>query len=91
MKGIKYDGQKPRWDLLHWGSINEVVKVLTMGAIKYDDDNWKKVEDRQRRYFAAAMRHLSAWWEGEKVDKETGLSHLAHAMCCIMFMMWRDK
>jgi hypothetical protein len=28
-----------------------------------------------------------AYWKGEDNDPETGLSHLAHAMCCVMFLL----
>ena len=90
-EGVKYDGQKPRWDLLHWPCINEVVKVLTVGALKYDDHNWQHVTNLRLRYFSAAQRHIVAWWEGEVLDPETGLHHLAHAICCLMFCMWEDR
>ena len=90
MDGIKYDNEKPRWSLLPWVAVNEIVKVLTYGAKKYDDDNWKKVEPFEDRYFSAMLRHLIDWKNGEKTDKETGLSHLAHAGCCLLFLLWRE-
>jgi hypothetical protein len=91
MEGIKYDGEKPRWDLLPLKEVEEVVKVLTYGAKKYADDNWKKIEPNRERYFSACMRHLVAWKNGEKIDQESGLNHLAHAICCLLFMLWKDK
>jgi len=30
---------------------------------------------------------LFAWWRGQDLDPETGLSHLAHAGCCLVFLM----
>lgn len=39
------------------------------------------------RPFAALQRHLTAWWEGERADPETGMSHLWHAGCCIVFLI----
>lgn len=89
--GKKDDAGKRRWDLLPLGPVGEVVDVLTYGAKKYAPDNWQHVADPQARYFAAAMRHLSAWREGEKADSETGCSHLAHAACCLLFLLWFDK
>lgn len=91
--GIKFDNgsEKLRWDLLPWEEIEEVVKVLTLGAFKYADHNWKYVPENRKRYFAAAMRHLVAWFKGEKLDKESGLNHLAHAICCILFLLWRNN
>ena len=91
MKGRKFDGGKPRWSLLPWHEVGEVVKVLTVGAIKYEDDNWKRVPNGRDRYFSACMRHLTAWWNGERLDPETKLNHLAHAGCCILFMLWIDN
>lgn len=90
-KGVKYDCEKPRWDLLPMREVDEVVQVLTAGASKYSDDNWKFVQPQRQRYFSACMRHLCAWWEGEINDLETGKSHLAHAVCCLLFLMWGDN
>jgi len=90
-EGEKRDDGKPRWDLLPWPEVGQVVGVLTFGAAKYADDNWQKVPDARRRYFAAAMRHLTAWWEGERIDPESGRHHLAHATCCVLFLLWFDR
>jgi len=87
-EGQKLDDEKDRWDLLPVGSVRQVVRVLTYGARKYAPHNWQKVSHARERYFAASLRHLSAWWEGEKVDPESGLPHLAHATCCLLFLMW---
>jgi ribosomal protein L32 len=90
MDGIKFDSDKPRWDLLPLDLIEPVVRVLTMGAKKYADDNWKIVPDARKRYFSALMRHLTAWQSGEKVDPESGESHIAHAICNLIFLEWLD-
>lgn len=90
-EGYKADSDKPRWDLLPWGPAEDVVKVLTVGATKYAPENWQKVPDARRRYFAAAMRHLVAWERGEIADQETGLPHLSHATCCLLFAAWFDR
>lgn len=86
-QGKKYDGGKPRWDLLPLSTIEEVVKVLTFGANKYGDNNWQLVNEAQKRYFAALLRHLTAYQRGEKVDSESGLSHLAHAATNLVFLL----
>jgi hypothetical protein len=54
------------------------------------DDNWKHVRPLRKRYFGALMRHMTAWYDGEKKDPESGKSHLAHAGCCLLFLMWGD-
>lgn len=91
MRGRKHDAEKDRWDLLPYSAIQEVVKVLTFGARKYGPENWKDVPDARRRYFAASQRHTIAWWSGEKIDPEWGLNHLAHACCCLLFLLWLDQ
>lgn len=91
IKGYKLDVGKPRWDLLPFKSLRKVVEVLTLGEEKYSIDNWKHVDNGRQRYFAAAMRHLTTWWEGERNDPETNLPHLAHACCCILFLLWFER
>jgi hypothetical protein len=86
-KGRKYDYEKPQLYLLPPKTLYEVGKVLTFGAEKYDPHNWRKVDDLQNRYSSAAMRHILAHIDGEDLDEETGLSHLAHAICCLMFKL----
>lgn len=86
MEGEKFDQEKPDWSLLPVQPIEDTVKVLTFGAKKYSRDNWKRVPNAGDRYYAAAMRHLIAWRKGEKLDEETGLSHLSHCICCLIFL-----
>ena len=85
--GEKHDHGKPRYDLEQTLAIEEYIKVLTFGAEKYSPDNWRKVPDLHRRYYAAARRHMASWKKGEAHDGESGLHHLAHAMCCIAFLL----
>ena len=63
-----------------------IARVLTFGAKKYSSRNWEKGFDYSRTY-GALQRHLHAWYKGEDSDPETGLSHLAHAGCCLMFLL----
>lgn len=88
--GTKADAGKRRYSLLPSGAVEEVVDVLTIGAVKYADDNWKKVPSPRTRYYDAALRHITAWFGGEKQDPETKKHHLAHAITCLMFLMWFD-
>ena len=74
-------------NLLPPKAIVEVAKVLTFGAEKYDAENWRKLDDLQNRYTAGALRHIFAHMDGEKLDPETGLSHMAHALCCLLFKL----
>lgn len=87
MTGIKYDGEKPDMYLLPPLATLEVGKVLTYGANKYSPDNWRRLDSLQERYSSAALRHLLAHMAGEANDEETDMSHLAHAICCLMFKL----
>lgn len=64
--------------------------VLWYGANKYAPWNWQRVPDAREQYFGAATRHLVAWRRGELLDPETGLPHLAHATCNLLFIAWFD-
>ncbi len=82
--GIKHDENKPRMDLLSTVWIEGVANVLTFGARKYDAHNWRKGLARSR-LLGACLRHIFSYLSGEDYDKETGLLHLHHASCCLMF------
>jgi hypothetical protein len=88
--GRKFDGGKLEYGLVPPLALKSLAEVLTFGAQKYERDNWKNVPDSKRRYFDALQRHTWAWKEGEKFDPESGLHHLAHAMCCLMFLYEHD-
>lgn len=88
--GIKYDNEKLRYNLMPEGVIEQEIRVMMFGAKKYEIDNWKRVEDWRRRYVEAAKRHLIAYENGEEYDKESGLHHLAHARCCLAFLLWKS-
>ena len=88
--GRKFDGNKLEYGLLPPLALKAIVEILTIGAQKYERDNWKHVPDGKRRYFDAGMRHL---WDskcGEKYDEETNKSHLAHAICNLMFLLEKE-
>lgn len=85
--GTKFDEDKRDYTLLPWIALEEVVKVLEFGARKYERDNWKRVPNGKVRYIRAALRHLVAHIRGERLDSESGLSHLAHCVCCLLFVL----
>ena len=88
--GRKDDADKPRYSLLPAGPLAAVVATLEHGARKCAPGNWVKVPDARTRYFDAAQRHLWAWWGGERLDPDSGLPHLAHAGCCVLFLLHFD-
>ena len=88
--GRKHDSNKPRYSLLPENTVHNVIQVLEYGAVKYEPDNWKYVPSARTRYYDAAMRHIDDWWNGSEVDEESSLPHLAHAICCLLFLLWFD-
>jgi hypothetical protein len=91
MSGMKFDNAKPRWSLLPSGTVQQIIAVLEFGAAKYKENNWQHVQNSRDRYYDALMRHVHAWRGGEKNDPESGLHHLAHAGCCLLFLLWLDN
>lgn len=81
---------KTRLDLIPFGAVRQIADVLAFGAEKYEAHNWCNGMEWSRVY-AALLRHVTAWWEGEDLDAETGLSHLAHAGCCLMFLLEYER
>jgi hypothetical protein len=89
-KAIKHDENKPRFELISPIALTKIALVLTEGAKKYDDHNWRK-GFKWSRLIGAAFRHLTAFMAGQDKDPETKLSHLAHAACCIMFLLEHEE
>lgn len=87
----KFDQDKLPMHLVEPVLIEQVAKVLAIGAKKYGEDNWKSGTENKERIYAAAMRHLLAWRRGEKQDPESGLSHAAHVACNMMFLLFFES
>jgi len=87
---VKFDVDKPRTDLFSEPALYGLAKVLGFGAKKYAADNWRKGLE-WRRCIGAAFRHLLAFSAGEDIDPESGLPHIDHAMCCLMFLSEYQK
>jgi len=84
-EGIKHDQDKPRMDLLDNKAMEGIAKVLSFGARKYAAHNWRG-GIHYSRLMAAAYRHLGAINDGEDLDSESGLPHIDHLGCCVMFL-----
>jgi len=85
--GRKFDSGKPRLGLLPPHAVLAIARVLTIGSRKYEDHNWLHVAGAETRYMDAMLRHVFAHMSGEQTDPETGENHLAHAGCCLMFLL----
>lgn len=87
---LRKDFNKRRWDLFPFDAAEEVVKVLEFGATKYEPRGWEAGMDWHRCY-NSMLRHLFAWFAGEDLDKETGISHMSHAACNALFLVAYEK
>lgn len=65
----------------------ELGGVMALGARKYGAYNWRESDVPASIYVDAACRHLLSWWDGEDVDPESGLSHLAHLIACAAILV----
>jgi len=83
--GQRDDDGKPRHDLIAPEMLDGVAAVLAFGAKKYGERDWEKGLSWGGT-LASTMRHLMAWMQREELDEESGLPHLDHAACNIMFL-----
>lgn len=89
---MKFDGVKTRLELLEPEFIKGIGKIITFGAEKYSANNWKKARAEDiDRIKGALYRHWLAYLGGEKLDPETGESHLYHIGCNLMFLDYFDR
>lgn len=60
---------------------------LLDGMLKYGRANFRAIGVRATIYVDACRRHLTAWFEGEDCDPDSGLPHLAHALACLAILV----
>lgn len=89
-QGKKFDTGKLPVSLLPFRGIAPIIQVLEFGAKKYGRNNWKLLNSLKdkRRILDALGRHYGAILDGEAIDPESGLSHLAHLGCNVVFLLW---
>lgn len=89
---IKYDSGKADWSLMPWEAVEEINKVLEFGAKKYAAHNWQQGEGfKYTRVLNSLLRHVFAYMRGEDLDPESGLSHMSHAGCNVLFILYYIK
>jgi hypothetical protein len=77
---------KVPFSVLSWRVLAEVGLAMLEGAIKYARHNYRVAGVRASVYFDASFRHLTAWWEGEDIDSDSGLSHVTKAIAGLMVL-----
>lgn len=90
MKAKKFDDGKPPISMINREALEQEAHVLAFGASKYGRENWKNGLE-EHRLLDAALRHIIAYADGEHVDPESGLSHLAHARCSLGFLLYLNR
>lgn len=87
--GMKYDQDKLQFSLIDPFFLEELAKLLQIGAKKYSPNNWKEID--KERYINALMRHLNDYRKGAKVDPETGIRIPTVIACNAMFLDYFDR
>jgi len=89
---VKHDDNKTDWSLMPWECVEEINKVLDFGARKYAPNNWRTGSGfSYTRVISSLLRHTFAWVRGEDLDPESGLSHLSHMGCNVIFLIYYNK
>lgn len=70
-------------------AIGQLWESLAMmdGAGKYDPYNWRANKVVASIYIDALLRHVKAWFEGERVAEDSGCHHLGHAKACLGILL----
>ena len=84
-----FDGfEKLPYELLPLIALEEVTKVLDFGQEKHSPDGWRELgKEDLKELYASSLRHIFAWKRGVENDHESGVNHLAHAACNLLFII----
>lgn len=89
-EGLRFNEGKVRHDLVPAYAQEQYARVLTKGAEKYAERNWEQGM-KWSKVLASLKRHIAKFEMGEDLDGETGLHHMAHAMCNAAFLVQYSK
>lgn len=91
-EAVKFDSGKTDWSLVPFEALEGMADVLTFGAKKYAAWNWQSEGGfKWLRVCNSTLRHLFAFMRGEDNDPESGLSHIYHAQCNLLFLAYYIK
>lgn len=83
----KFDNGKPPLSLIPGIALEMCAEALAYGAVKYSADGFKSGM-KHRRILNAALRHIYKYADGEDTDKESGLSHISHALASLCMLAY---
>ena len=89
-QGTRHNEGKPKWSLVHYKSMEPMIRVLEWGAEHYGVDNWKKGLDK-KEILESMQRHLAALMDGEELDPQTGLPHMGHIQANAQFYNYMNS
>ena len=64
----------------------EIGVAMLEGACKYGRHNYRVAGVRASVYYDGVNRHITAWWEGEDYDPDSGLSHITKAITSLVVL-----
>lgn len=96
MSALRFNEGKPAMSyILQFPHVIEVIgHIMTLGAAKYGDLNWKKGGKPDKEYLDSMMRHLLAFLERRPLDNDSGCAHLGHAiwnLCALLELNHPDE
>ena len=89
-KAARFNEGKPQWSLVHFKSLEPMIRVLEFGTLKYAPRNWQKSMPLDK-ILESMQRHLAALFDGEEVDSESGISHMGHIQANAMFYNYHKE
>ena len=91
-QAVRFDSGKTNWSLMPFEALEEINRVLEFGANKYAAWNFTEHGGMNHsRVLNSCVRHIFSYMRGQDLDPESGLSHLAHAGCNILFLLYYKK
>ena len=72
-------------------NVTDTREVFLHGAKKYKDFGFEAGNVMISNHFYACLRHLWRWFINNNLDKETKQSHLHHAHCRLLMMMYQEQ
>lgn len=79
--------KKPRLSLVPPSGLIYAALAMAQGAEKYGAYNWREKKVQAMIYLEACARHLFAYQDGEETASDSGISHLGHALACLLILI----